>query len=104
MARLWWKMSPSTWDCALQRNAQAADRSDNVAAHHYILGHNTTRHLRLVAEQKRATTSPSISPSTWISPLEMTLPLIVRSSPIIDGTIYSHLGLGSWKHRSPAAR
>ena len=39
-----------------ERNAQAPDRSDNVAAHNYILGRNTARHLRLVAEQKRAAT------------------------------------------------
>src|SRR5215471_4938814 len=38
--------------------------------------------------------SPLISPSTWISPLEVTLPVIVRSSPIIDGTILPALGRG----------
>ena len=38
--------------------------------------------------------SPSISPSTWTSPLEVTLPLIVRSSPMIDGTILLALGPG----------
>jgi hypothetical protein len=37
--------------------------------------------------------SPSISPSTWTSPLEVTLPLIVKSSPMIDGTILLALGL-----------
>src|SRR6476660_7480897 len=31
--------------------------------------------------------SPWISPSTWISPLEATLPVIVRPSPIIEGII-----------------
>src|SRR5215470_865706 len=36
--------------------------------------------------------SPLISPSTWISPLEVTLPVIVRSSRIIDGTILPALG------------
>src|SRR5215475_303196 len=38
--------------------------------------------------------SPLISPSTWISPLEVTLPVIVRSSPIIDGTILPALRRG----------
>src|SRR3990170_3954272 len=45
----------------LERNAQAPDRSDNVAAYNYILGRNTTRHLRLVAEQKRAATDVALN-------------------------------------------
>ena len=35
--------------------------SDNMAAHNYILGRNTTRHLRLVAEQKRAATDVALN-------------------------------------------
>jgi len=38
--------------------------------------------------------SPWISPSTWISPLELTLPMMVRSSPMMDGTILLALGPG----------
>ena len=34
----------------LERNAQAPDRPDNMAAHNYILGRNTAPHPRLVAE------------------------------------------------------
>ena len=45
----------------LERDAQAPDRSDNVAAHNYILGGNTTRHLRLVAEQNRAATDVALN-------------------------------------------
>src|SRR3990172_1133560 len=45
----------------LKRNAQAPDRSDNMAAHDYIFGRNTTRHLRLVAEQKRAATNVALN-------------------------------------------
>ena len=45
----------------LERNAQAPDRSDYVAAHNYILGRNTTRHLRLVAKQKRAATDVALN-------------------------------------------
>ncbi len=37
--------------------------------------------------------SPWISPSTWISPFEVTLPVIVRSSPMIEGTILLALEL-----------
>ena len=47
----------------LERNTQAPDRSDNVAAHNYILGRNTARHLDLSpsrSEPQRM--SPSISP------------------------------------------
>jgi hypothetical protein len=36
----------------LERDTQALDRSDKMAAYNYILGRNTTRHLRIVAEQK----------------------------------------------------
>jgi hypothetical protein len=45
----------------LERNAQAPDRSDDTAAHNYILGRNTARHLRLVAEQKRAATDVALN-------------------------------------------
>ena len=38
----------------LQRHAQAADRADDAAAHHDILGDHAAHHLRLVAEQERA--------------------------------------------------
>src|SRR4026209_2845567 len=37
--------------------------------------------------------SPWISPSTWISPLEVTLPMIERSSPMMEGPIFLALGL-----------
>src|SRR5262249_3155244 len=39
---------------SLKRNAQAFDRSDQVAAHNDVLGHDPAPHLRFVAEQKRA--------------------------------------------------
>jgi hypothetical protein len=38
--------------------------------------------------------SPWISPSTWISPFELTLPVMLRSSPMIEGTILLAAGLG----------
>ena len=60
MARLWWKISPSTWDCAWSVMRKPLIGSGNVAAHHYILGRNTTRHLTLVAEQKRAATDVAL--------------------------------------------
>lgn len=45
----------------LERNAQAPDRSDDVAAHDDILGHDAAPHLRLVAEQKRAATDVALN-------------------------------------------
>ena len=45
----------------LERNTHAPNRSDNVAAHNHILGRNTTYHLRLVAEQKRAATDVALN-------------------------------------------
>src|ERR1700674_5057209 len=45
----------------LERNAQARDRPDNMPAHYYILGRDTAPHLRLVAEQKRATTDVALN-------------------------------------------
>src|SRR5512146_216123 len=45
----------------LERNAQAPDRSDDVAAHNGILGHDAAPHLRLVAEQKRTATDVALN-------------------------------------------
>src|SRR5689334_8001161 len=45
----------------LERNAQAPDRSDKMTAHNYILGRNSARHPRLVAEQKRAATDVALN-------------------------------------------
>src|SRR5262245_6485442 len=45
----------------LERNADAPNRSHNVAAHNHIFGRNTTCHLRLVAEQKRAATDVALN-------------------------------------------
>ena len=45
----------------LERNAQAPNGSDNVAAHNYILGRNTARHVTFVAEQKRAATNVALN-------------------------------------------
>ena len=45
----------------LERNAHAPDRSDNVAAHDYIVGRNTARHVRFVAEQKRGATNVALN-------------------------------------------
>ena len=80
-------------------------RSDYVAAHNYILGRNTARHLRLVAEQKRAATDIALNlPVDLDFAFRGDVAFVTRSSPIIDGTILLALGPGSWKHRSPAAR
>src|SRR6185312_16065616 len=45
----------------LERNTQARDRSYKMAAHNYILGRNSARHPRLVAEQKRAATDVALN-------------------------------------------
>jgi len=85
---------PATY--ASKTPGPSASRSGNTAAHNHIFGGHPTHHLPLVAEHRREPQriSPSISPSSWTSLLEVTLPLIVRSSPTIDGTILLALGPG----------
>src|SRR5262249_51189735 len=39
---------------SLERNTQTFNRSDKVAAHNNLLGYDAARHVRLIAEQKRA--------------------------------------------------
>ena len=71
----------------LERNAHTPDRADHPSAHDDVFGDDAAHNLCCVAEQERAAMNVAldISPSTWISPLEATLPVIVR--PIIEGII-----------------
>ena len=79
----------------LKSDAQAPDRADHAATHDDVLGHDAANHLRLVAEQKRAAIDVALDFAVDLDlALRGDIPGILRSSPMIEGTILLAAGLG----------
>src|SRR6476620_3947057 len=73
----------------LQRHAQASDRSNEAAADHHVLCRHIAFERGALAENQRDARDVAVtSPSRWISPFDETLPVIRKSSPIVESPIF----------------